>query len=514
MDPRSFDRLAAVVGKATSRRSAIRATIGALVAGTFGLKAAGADAARRKRLDAMLGPMPEGPCTAKPVGNNCKADSECCTKNCNGKKCRWVRPGGRCSSNRQCKSHLCQNGRCSGVNPGVLSGEPCTRSTSCANADATCTAYTFGWPGEFCLLPTDAFCSQNGECASGLCWNDACAESCTVCAEGCPYSTIGEAVNEAEPNSVIGIAPGIYIDPVTVDGNLAFVRCGDRGTVGWTTASATDAIVTVTGNSTVGLMGLELYGSVPFSTKSLVEMLDSNPNNSTTFIAVDCTFRDFRGANSAVNLNMRNNALIHNCVFDNLQSEGPGGAIGYSEGAGPSYLDIHDSTFTNNQAGWNNQGNPTSLGGALGLTQVFAEIHGSTFEHNRAVQGGAIAVLNEVILEVADSLLQYNEATGSNIPGIEAAVGGAVAMNAFVFDGEMNAIVEFSGSTRVVDNVAEDGGGGVAAVYGISNPGLPTQLTYLIRGVNNRVYRNTANPQCVRSYGDGDPWTEIVNCAM
>ncbi len=517
MDSRSFDRLAASIGMATSRRGAIRATLGALIAGTFGMRGVDVDASRRSRLKETFGPLPEGPCTAKPVGNDCKSDNECCTKNCNGKKCRWVRPGGRCTSNRQCKSHLCQNGRCSNVNPGVASGEACTQSSGCANAEAACTSYTFGWPGEFCLLPEDALCDTNAECASGFCSLSRCQSTCTVCAEGCPHTTIASAVAAAGLADDIAIAAGSYDDSVALMGIKRLTKCGDRGTVSWTTSDPALPIVAVLGESSVMLADLELYGSVPFATESLVHLVANNGRPA--IYARGCTFRDHRGSASAINLDWRTQGAFEHCVFDNLHSEGPGGAISYAlhEEQDISMLDIEDCTFTNCQAGWDNQGNPTQLGGAVGLFSVYAQITNTTFEGNRAVQGGAISVSSNVTLLLEDSLLQHNEATGSNIYD---PVGGAIMMAAYVLPEQMTAYVSLSGSTRVVDNIAAGGGGGIGVAYvspfqsnSASSPRILPPVNYVLNGANSRVYRNVEGAQCVRSR-DNVTWTEVVNCAL
>ena len=518
MDSRSFDRLAASIGTATSRRGAIRATLGALIAGIVGIRGVDVDAARRSRLNEVFGPLPEGPCAANPVGNDCRADKNCCTKNCHRGKCRWVRPGGRCSSNRQCKSHLCQNGRCSSSNPGVASGEACTRTTSCADAAAICTGYTFGWPGEFCLLPTGAACLDDGECASGLCTLAGCAETCTVCADGCPHTTIGAAVAAAPEDGVIGVAPGSYDEAVIFEERTILRRCGSRGEVLWTTTDPDAPIITVRPDQLVGINGLTLIGGVDYSTASLVlvEEAVAESWSWTSFLAVNCTFRDYRGAHSAVRMIGKVSYGFEQCTFENLHAEGPGGAIGFETPLANGYGWIGRSTFSGCQAGWDNQGAPTQSGGAIGLGGAEMTIEESTFVGNRAIAGGAIALLADGDLIIRDSLLHNNEATGSNVA---AAVGGAILLASFTAP-EVISTVTLSGSTRVVDNIASDGGGGIAVQYGFlvgsdlaTTTRVPYTPVYHVTGANNRVYRNVANPQCVRSL-DGENWTEVVNCAL
>ena len=208
--------------------------------------------------------------------------------------------------------------------------------------------------------------------------------------------------------------------------------------------------------------------------------------------------------------------IFEQCTFENLQAEGPGGAIGFETPLADGYGTIARSTFSGCQAGWDNQGAPTQFGGAIGLGGAKMTIVESTFVGNRATAGGAIALLADGELTIQDSLLHENEATGSNEAS---AVGGAILLSSSIGP-EAVSTVRISGSTRVIDNIASDGGGGIAAMYGFvvgsdaaPSTRLPTIPIYHISGANNRVYRNVANPQCVRSV-DGVTWTEVVNCAL
>jgi hypothetical protein len=181
MDHSSFDRLARLLGGATSRRDGLKAAIGA----TLGLGVlADASAKSHGPSRGKGGPAAEGPCkSTKRPDNICTKNSQCCTGLCNtktGKKnkdgkgrCRCVSKGGTCTANRNC----------------------CSRG------------------------------NQQMTCNNGICGNPAPACTPTVCPTGCTYSTVQDAVDAATAGDTIQIGEGTYVEVVTIEKNLTLEAC-------------------------------------------------------------------------------------------------------------------------------------------------------------------------------------------------------------------------------------------------------------------------------------------------
>lgn len=151
MDQQRFDRIARLLGSATTRRTVLGAAAAAL--------GAGSGAARAR-------PRPEGPCgDGSRAANRCASDKECCTGICNRKagktnrdgagRCRCLKRGTRCGEDRSCCGALvCLDGRCGPV-----------------------------------------------------------PETCDVCASGCAHDSVASAVAAAPAGAEIAIAPGTWIVP-------------------------------------------------------------------------------------------------------------------------------------------------------------------------------------------------------------------------------------------------------------------------------------------------------------
>ncbi|MGI9253225.1 MAG: hypothetical protein ACR2J8_05730, partial [Thermomicrobiales bacterium] len=106
MDHQSFDRLARLLGDATSRRAGIRAALATLL--STGV-ASRADAARST--DGGYGPCNKG----NKKGNICGSNKDCCTNYCVKGWCKAKDAGFSCNSNRECAENLqCLNGICTG----------------------------------------------------------------------------------------------------------------------------------------------------------------------------------------------------------------------------------------------------------------------------------------------------------------------------------------------------------------------------------------------------------------
>jgi pectin methylesterase-like acyl-CoA thioesterase len=125
----------------------------------------------------------------------------------------------------------------------------------CLDAAAVCTRYFSDDPaGTFCLIPNGGACTAPTECASQLCASGAClAETCTVCASGCDYTTIKEAVGSATSGGVITIDSGVYPTQVFLNQDITLRACN----------GVTDAVVDLADGDTYAIW--EDTSATPFA---------------------------------------------------------------------------------------------------------------------------------------------------------------------------------------------------------------------------------------------------------
>lgn len=189
MDHETFDRIAAMLGAAGSRRAGIAAAFVALGA----------------RQAAAARPRPQGPCGNGRKRNLCNGADDCCTGICDrdvdnldGKgRCRCRKRGEACGEDRNCCSRGGQGMVCLG---GVCAAPCIGLGLSCEGANAVCCSGVCG--GTQLLagarLLSDVCCLQTGQtgctddvqcCGAGtgryICRTGVCVDTCAD-AEGRP----------------------------------------------------------------------------------------------------------------------------------------------------------------------------------------------------------------------------------------------------------------------------------------------------------------------------------------
>ncbi|MFM9108857.1 MAG: hypothetical protein ACKOWF_19400, partial [Chloroflexota bacterium] len=188
MDSAAFDRIARLLGAAASRRSGLKAALGASLGLALAPDDGSADRGKRRhgnhRAHETGGrrrgqPNAEGPCKE----NRCKRNGDCCTGFCliaKGEKkgkCRCISVGQPCKKKQTCCGTLaCKQGVCTSTVPVKIdTGAACAPGDICKNAVAACVAYETGTPaGTYCLYPHGTPCGKNEVCATGACRNGAC----------------------------------------------------------------------------------------------------------------------------------------------------------------------------------------------------------------------------------------------------------------------------------------------------------------------------------------------------
>jgi hypothetical protein len=186
MDHGSFDRVARLLAGGATRRSGLRALVGAMFGGPVAVAAVAADAeaAKKERRGAETRggedevDAEKRPCGPKARDNRCRKHKDCCTKYCQKPKgkakigrCRCIKPGKKCKGKQKCcGGAICQNRKCT-KNGGVPTAAPCVSGETCAAEGAVCTAYTdAGAPsGTHCTLPLGSACTGDPDCTCYHC---------------------------------------------------------------------------------------------------------------------------------------------------------------------------------------------------------------------------------------------------------------------------------------------------------------------------------------------------------
>lgn len=499
MDGNVFDGIAIAFSGASTRRDGVRALLAvALGAGSSG-SAAAAPARRR-----MRHPNAEGPCkTTKRPDNVCTRDSECCTNICNTKtgdrnkdrkgRCRCIRRGGPCTATRNCCSRggqqmTCNNGICGDADPGpgpgpspIPTGQSCVDGVdTCLDAAASCTTYfQTTTPGTFCLLPNGASCAASGDCRSDDCSGGVCAaESCDVCATGCPYSTVQAALN-APPatGAVIRIDDGTYTEDLIApavsftltncNGSTPVLKNASDDTRTLVLGSSSDSTpyetitisnITITGKGTpvagdsypitppaAGDGGIDAYTNLILDGTAKVTGCNWNGRPGGGGIAM-------LPKSEIVTLTVRGTAE----VSDNYSQFDGGGIIGDSYSNAPIILE-GNALVTRNFAG--NEG-----GGIYTGYENIVRISGSaTVSHNRSVsEGGGVSCYGytngqPVFIMRENASVVFNSSLDGS-PGM--GDGGGLYVGA----GQDTTLfsAEFHDNALVADNQSANQGGGLA----------------------------------------------------
>jgi hypothetical protein len=163
----SFDELARGLASGTvSRRKALQLMGAALVGGTLG----------------SLGGVAAADEECKPNGKKCRKDKQCCSGNCEGRKCAaaaCTSNGGTCTSGSQCCSGNCKSGMCveSCIPPNAI---PCDLS----NPTAAC------GPN----VPGACFCGAEASSQAAYCLQGVTGIPCTTSCD-CPTGQFCHAPN-------------------------------------------------------------------------------------------------------------------------------------------------------------------------------------------------------------------------------------------------------------------------------------------------------------------------------
>lgn len=213
MDHAAFDRIARLLGGASTRRRGIGAAL-AVLAGGAAASTAEAKPGHGKRPGASgRKPGPAGPCGPTGADNACKKDSQCCTGYCKkgkpGKtgRCRCIKAGKGCKDGQTCcGGAACANGLCTRKQQCTPDGGACTGETCCAGL--TCRS------GSCACTPNGQACTGQTCCGGDTCWNGTCQQPTKqvgeACTDGVDICANGSICRVLLPDAQTFTPPGTY----------------------------------------------------------------------------------------------------------------------------------------------------------------------------------------------------------------------------------------------------------------------------------------------------------------
>ncbi len=497
MDDRRFDSLAAAFGAVLDRRAGLKAAVAGVAAALAGGSADAASPGKGNGNGNGNGksrpgrPSAEGPCGSTAKANRCAKDGDCCTGLCNPKnrKCRCVSREKACTEDRNCcsrggKSVACVDGVCARGGGGTIAtGDPCQPGDGCQDKKAICTSYTNGGPaGTYCLLQTGGTCgTTDGDCISQFCNGGVC-QPCTVCSSpaSCRYRTIGAAVLDAAPDTVIGIAAGTYDTYLSIEtDNLTLRRCGgdDAGSVMWTQEAGDGSTLDLeeTGISAFTVKNIDFMGAYQYE----VIIATGASDKRLTLTIEGCTFTGKYDVSpdynySAIATENYTNTTITDTTFTGFHSDNDGGAAFSSDG------DLNDRnivTMTNVTA---TGCYGTYGGGAFDLRGSTSTLTNCTISNNIARNnGGGINIDGGGTVTLIDCTVTGNATSETDT---NAGIGGGVSVRENGNPPADVATLVIQGSTTITGNTAtgsnaSNGGGVISQDGGVITGGSLTNIT-------------------------------------
>ena len=265
------------------------------------------------------------------------------------------------------------------------------------------------------------FCPEDPDCS---------APTITVCSVGCDFTSINAAIDSAEDGDVIVLSPGFYFEGEEVDFDGKGITL--RGSVD----ANGDPSTVLDGQSSHRV--LRATDGMPDGVEIIIENLiiqngfvasDFDPGRgaglyieSSNVAAIkNCTIRaNFAGLGGGMYCRFTD-PVITKCTFeDNVASEFQGGGLylGFSDSI------ISECQFLNNVTEY--------FGGGASFRMGNPTLQNCYFYFNKAVQGGAISILDEVVLTLSGCTITRNLALGGVSlfpPGPIPAEGAAMLIN-------------------------------------------------------------------------------------
>jgi hypothetical protein len=423
MDPTDFDRLARMFAALATRRRIGRLLSAVPLSGAVtALLAAESAAARRRRvrqrhddrrerLQAQRKKKKTKKC-AKAGQPTTKKRKRCCKGLVKDSSGRCAQPAGACTP------ASCAPNACGSVPDG------CGGTLSCGG------------------------CTGNTLCVSGVC------QPCHVCASGCSFTTVQDAVDFALPGATIRLCAGLYAGDIDIDKRLNLIGAGDGNGAGDTVleGSGTDTVMIIAfGVQRVALEHLRITGGNTTGDGGGIR------SAAITVLVTDCTVSG-NAADRGGGIFSGTGALTLTGCAVSGNGASSGGGIFNQGGA----LTLHGCTITGNSADFGGGGIDNTLGSALTLTD--STVSGNASDNS----GGGIHNQSGSTLALINSTVTGNTADffgGGLFNGASSTLtltDSTVSENTVFFQGGgiwngNSAAVTLDAASRVTDNHADPG---------------------------------------------------------
>ena len=228
------------------------------------------------------------------------------------------------------------------------------------------------------------------------------ATTVTVCASGCTYTTISDAVAAASSGEVIKVSAGTYDGGFVISTSLTIQGANRKTTIISGGAANHGTVVEVEANP-VTISGVTITGGTWSSTSG--ETGGGVVVGSGALNLRNCYINNNEGNDGAGGgaINSYATTNILGCRIENNTSGGGGGQGGAIHVGGSGVVNITNGTIDNNSAGWGG-GFDIDAGGSVTLQGT--QVQGNTASH----QGGGID--NNGSLTVTGARVSRNSAGG------------------------------------------------------------------------------------------------------
>jgi hypothetical protein len=206
-------------------------------------------------------------------------------------------------------------------------------------------------------------CSESNE----VCHGDGSCEACDVCASGCEFQSVQDAIDAASNGEVIHLCAGDFSETITIDKNVILIGAGNGAGAGNTTLNGNEngSVVTIGVGPTVTLQTLRIDSGDSINGGGVFNQGTLNLNGC---IVTGCGADQGGGIYNTGSL-----ILNQSSIEGNFATNNEGGGIFNGNGGD---LEMNDSQISGNVAG--------RAGGGLFNDSARATLNNSTITNNTA----------------------------------------------------------------------------------------------------------------------------------
>lgn len=233
-----------------------------------------------------------------------------------------------------------------------------------------------------------------------VCHGDGSCDTCDVCASGCTYSSVQDAIDDANNGDVIHLCAGDFSGTITIDKSVILTGVGDGAGAGNTTLNGNEngSVVTVNSGLTVTLQTLRIDSGVNINGGGVF--------NEGTLVLNGCTVTGCEADQGGGIYNTGYLILNQSSIEGNFATNNEGGGIFNGNGGD---LEMNRSQISNNTAG--------NAGGGLFNDSATATLNNSTISGNTATgQNGNPGEGGGIYNEIGTITLNSGSSVTNNNP--------------------------------------------------------------------------------------------------